>query len=121
MMISFDLNKIEWQEVAEDGSKYVLLEGHKSQTGNFSFMFFCPSGVWDKPHWHTGDARLYVLSGELRFATNANFDTSLASLYPAGSFLYVPANVIHFDGAEIDTLVRGIASGPWSTHDTISI
>ncbi|MEM7738905.1 MAG: hypothetical protein AAF267_24320 [Deinococcota bacterium] len=36
--------------------------------------------------------------------------------FSAGSFVLVPANAVHWDGADEDTLIFGVAQGPWSTH-----
>ncbi|MEO7587695.1 MAG: hypothetical protein ABIS84_06665 [Arachnia sp.] len=35
--------------------------------------------------------------------------------YPSGSFLWVPAGAVHFDGANEDTVIIGTAVGPWDT------
>ncbi len=37
-----------------------------------------------------------------------------------GSFLYVPAGAVHFDGAKQDTVLVGTAIGPWSTDYVIN-
>lgn len=113
---TFDLNSIQWQEISEDGSRYALLEGDKTLPSTFSYAYFLPAGVWDKPHWHTGDAYIFVLQGELHLALSKKFEISNATRYPAGSLICVPKDTIHFDGAEMDTLILGIASGPWGTH-----
>lgn len=54
-------------------------------------------------------------SGELRLGYGRSFAPSAAARYPTGSFLYVPPGVIHFDGADEDTILLGTAIGPWST------
>jgi uncharacterized protein YjlB len=116
-MNSFDLNNIHWQEVAPDGTRYTLLEGNKQDArGGFSYLIQLPAGVWDKPHWHTGPARLVVLRGELRLGLGGIFAPDQARRYAAGSMLTVPAGEVHFDGCEVETLVFGVAQGPWATH-----
>ena len=116
-MKNFDLARIAWQEIAKDGSKYTLLEGDKSVPGgSFSYLFFLPAGLWDRPHWHTGDARILVLEGALKVGLGPVFDAAATLVYPARSLLFVPRDEIHFDGAEIDTLVFGVATGPWETR-----
>jgi hypothetical protein len=116
-MKDFDLNDIAWQEIAADGSKYALLEGDKTVAGgSFSYLFFLPAGLWDLPHWHTGDARILVLEGALKVGLGPDFDKGATRVHPARSLLFVPRNQIHFDGADIDTLVFGVATGPWETR-----
>jgi hypothetical protein len=122
-MISFDLNQIDWQDIAADGTRYALLEGDKqnAQSG-FSYLLQLPAGVWDQPHWHTGGARLLVLKGELRLGLGPAFAPKSADRFPTGSVLFVPAHEVHFDGCDVETLVFGVAhvapsdKGRWSTH-----
>lgn len=116
-MLSFDLNRVEWQEIADDGTSYTLLEGDKQDPqAGFSYLLRLPAGVWDRPHWHTGPARLLVLSGELCLGLGSAYAPTQAKRYPAMSMLFVPALEVHFDGCEMDTLVFGVAQGPWATH-----
>lgn len=74
------------------------------------------AGAWDVPHFHTGDARLYVIDGMLELDMGASFDRHNTTSYPKGSFIFVPKNAIHYDGAKEDTLILGVAQGPWKTH-----
>jgi Cupin len=116
-MIAFDIHQTPWQDVSADGTRYTLLEGSKDDAvGGFSYLLQLPAGVWDKPHWHTGPARLMVLRGELRLGLGAPFDPQQSQRYPAGSVLMVPAHEVHFDGCDEETLVFGVAQGPWTTH-----
>jgi hypothetical protein len=116
-MDHFDLNAVAWTEEADDGSKCALLEGDKtSATTGFSYLFFLPAGMWDKPHWHTGPSRILVLKGELRLAMGDSFDKAAAKLFPVNSLIHVPKDAVHCDGAEVDTLILGVAAGPWATR-----
>jgi quercetin dioxygenase-like cupin family protein len=96
---------IVWQRTDSDGTKWAVLEGDKDAPGKaFTYAFFLPAGHWEH-HFHNQDARVAVVSGALKVAT-----------YPEGSFLYVPANVQHTMGADVDTICIGTAQGPWKTH-----
>lgn len=108
-------DSIPWQEVANDGSKYAVLDGDK-KAGVFAYAFFLPAGMWDKPHWHSQDSRVFVAAGVLQLGYGEVFDRAKLGVHPAGSFLSVPANARHFDGANVDTLIFGVARGPWATH-----
>ena len=108
---------IPWEEVAEDGTKYALLEGRRDTPSEvFSYAFYIPAGFWDPPHAHTADARVFVLSGTLYLGYGEVFERSRLEAYPAGSYLLVPAGAHHFDGSEEETLILGTAVGPWATH-----
>jgi quercetin dioxygenase-like cupin family protein len=56
-----------------------------------------------------------VLRGVLKLGLGADFDRGKAVPYAAGSILHVPAHEVHFDGCDTETLVFGVAQGPWST------
>ncbi len=114
--MDWKLNQIEWQENNPDGTRYSLLEGVKDRPGEpFVYAFFIPAGFWDNPHFHSAQSQLKVLSGELKLGYGQHLDKSGAVAYPAGSWLTVPKQAIHFDGAETDTVIVGKATGPWAT------
>jgi quercetin dioxygenase-like cupin family protein len=106
---------IPWDEVHPDGTKSATLNGTRDPGVAFTYAFFLPAGFWDQPHSHVADARVFVVSGELRLAYGGSLDKAAADRYPAGSYLFVPAGAVHFDGAEEDTTIVGVAVGPWST------
>lgn len=113
---TWNINAISWQEVGSDGTKYALLEGNRDTAGKlFTYAFFLPAGFWDPPHWHTTDARIIVMQGALHLAYNNDFAPKRAQVFEAGSILLVPACATHFDGATEDTLIIGVATGPWRT------
>ena len=109
------IDEIPWDQTNEDGTKAATLVGTRAPGVTFTYAFFIPAGVWDKPHSHLADAHLVVARGELRLGYGSRLDPAAADRYPAGSFLYVPAGAVHYDGAEKDTVLLGTAVGPWST------
>ncbi|GBQ26876.1 hypothetical protein AA12717_2494 [Gluconacetobacter sacchari DSM 12717] len=107
---------IPWQMTAADGTRYALLEGKSEKEREpFSYAFSIPAGVWDAPHSHSATARVFVAKGVLRIGYDSSFDHSRAKSYPAGSYVIVPAGVVHFDGSDTDTIIIGTATGPWTT------
>lgn len=83
-----------------DGSKYSVLKGDKDASGKeFTYAAFVPAGSWDHhTHSHNQDARVAVMSGALRLAVGPSPDKEGSKIYPAGSYLFVPANVEHTNG-----------------------
>jgi quercetin dioxygenase-like cupin family protein len=118
---AWDAANIVWQETFPDGSKYSVLEGDKNAPGKeFTYAAFVPAGSWDThTHSHSHDAHVAVISGALRLAVGPNPDKAASKNYPAGSFVFVPANVEHTMGADVDTIIIGTAMGPWKTHDNV--
>lgn len=113
----WNADNIGWQEIASDGTKYALLEGRRDVPGqSFSYAFFIPAGFWDPPHWHSADARVFVLKGTLYLGFGDKYDDEMLQVFSTGSFLIAPANAKHFDGSLEDTIIIGTAVGPWSTH-----
>ncbi len=106
---------IPWEQTNPDGTRSATLVGRREPGETFSYAFFVPAGVWDQPHSHIAAAHLVVAEGELRLGYGTRFDAAAAAVYPAGSFLYVPAGAVHFDGVEQDTVLIGTEVGPWST------
>ena len=115
MPLALRIDEIPWAEMHPDGTRSATLVGHRDPGVVFTYAFAIPAGVWDLPHSHVADAHLVVAQGELRLGYGAVPDKTAARCFPAGSFLYVPAGAVHFDGAEEDTVLLGTAVGPWST------
>jgi quercetin dioxygenase-like cupin family protein len=108
---------IPWGPPAADGSRFALLDGVRDKAGqNFSYAFALPPGLWDKPHHHSSTARIFVLKGALKLGWGRHMDKSAAKAFPAGSFVVVPAGAVHFDGADEETIILGVASGVWATR-----
>jgi hypothetical protein len=103
-------NTIEWAEIAPDGTRYTLLEGRRDLPGQaFTYAFFIPAGFWDPGHWHTADARIAVLKGTLHLGYGDTLDIAATTAFPTGSFVLVPGEARHFDGAHEDTIIIGTA------------
>ena len=107
---------IHWQETNPDGTKYSVLQGRRDVPGEaFTYAFFIPAGYWEH-HWHSADARVAVVKGELQLAYGPALDKEHAKGYGVGAYVLVPKNVQHTMGAKVDTIIVGTAVGPWATH-----
>ena len=97
----WNTGNIVWQTTFPDGSKYSVLEGDRNAPGKeFTYAAFVPAGSWDShTHSHTQDAHLVVISGALLLAVGTDPDKKGAQSYPAGSYVFVPANLEHTMGA----------------------
>ena len=109
-------NQITWQRIDPAGTKFALLDGVRDKAGvSFTYAFFIPPGLWDGPHSHSADARVFVAKGVLRMGFGDAPNKAAARDYPAGSYVLVPAGTVHYDGADQETVIYGVAVGPWST------
>ena len=64
----------------------------------------------------TTRTRVLPYSGALKVSVGPTLARAGAKTYSGGSFLYVPANIEHTMGADVDTICIGTAMGPWKTH-----
>lgn len=112
--LSFHPASIPWESTAEDGTRAATLVGTRDPGVQFTYAFSIPPLFFDEPHSHRADAHVFVARGELMLGYGEMFDRSRLSRYPVGSFLWVPAGMVHFDGAETETIIIGTATGPWS-------
>lgn len=113
---AFTLDAIPWEPPDSDGTRFAVLEGSREGDFPFSYAFYIPAGAWDRPHSHTADARVVVVKGELQLGYGRTLEKDDAERFGVGSFLFVPAGAVHFDGAEEDTMIVGSAFGQWVTH-----
>jgi uncharacterized RmlC-like cupin family protein len=112
---SVRVEDIRWDREHPDGTCSTTLICSRDAGRSFAYAFSIPAGVWDGPHSHSAEAWIVVVRGELRPGYGTTLERSAATAYPVGSFLRVPAGAVHFDGAEVDTVIIGTAVGPWST------
>jgi len=111
---AWNAKSIQWQKVDPEGTKWAVLQGRDDIPGQaFTYAAFIPAGYHDR-HSHGSDARIAVVQGSLKVGFGVGAQSDLKS-YPVGSFLFVPANVEHTMGADVETIIIGTATGPWQT------
>ncbi|MGV8885675.1 MAG: cupin domain-containing protein [Microbacteriaceae bacterium] len=115
---NFTVHNIPWETIHDDGTRSATLVGTREPGVMFTYAFFIPAGFFDAPHSHIADSHLHVAHGELHLGYGTSPARDKATVYPTGSFLWVPAGAVHFDGAIEDTIIIGTALGPWSTDYT---
>jgi quercetin dioxygenase-like cupin family protein len=114
--VAVPTDQIKWQRLDPAGTKFALVDGVRDKAGvSFTYAFFIPPGLWDGPHSHSADARVFVAKGVLRMGFGTVLNKAAAMDYPAGSYVLVPAGAVHYDGADQETVIYGVAVGPWST------
>lgn len=110
-------DSVTWESLFADGTKGALIEGSREDPSRpFTYGFFIPAGVWDGPHSHTNDARIFVAQGQLKIGFGAHMDQTRVETVRIGSFLHVPAGVVHYDGADVDTVIFGVTAAPFETR-----
>ena len=78
---------------------------------------------WDpghnsKPHFHSTDRYIYVVSGTWWVSSSTHYDPGKMYPIPAGSFVTDIKNTIHWDGAKAETgpcILMLVGEGPMTT------
>ena len=107
---------ITWMIDRPAGTKLTYLEGD-AQTPDkvLTYAFKMPDGAWFPAHTHPSAARVFVMKGVLLLGEGASADRARARRISAGQVALVPAGVAHYEGAEGETVIIGVATGPWRT------
>jgi mannose-6-phosphate isomerase-like protein (cupin superfamily) len=111
-------DRIEWQRIDKDGTKYAVLDGNRDEAGKpFTYAFWMPGGVWVKPHTHTQQAHVAVVKGSIKLGYGTKMDKSKTVELKAGQFFIVRAGEAHFEGSDGECLIIGTALGGWKTKE----
>jgi quercetin dioxygenase-like cupin family protein len=112
----WDPGTMTWQINRPGGTQLSVLEGDLKTPGQVvTYAFHMPDGAWFPAHTHPASARVFVLKGVLLLGEGTSPDRAKARRVVAGQAALVPAELAHFEGAEGDTVIIGVAVGPWST------
>jgi quercetin dioxygenase-like cupin family protein len=107
-------DKIEWKKGANQDSVYV--QGDPSKPGVYIEMLRWHAGNMSRPHFHSSDRFIYVISGTWWVGTGSKYDPASTYPVPAGSFVVHKANEIHYDGAkDADCVIYLVGTGPMTT------
>jgi quercetin dioxygenase-like cupin family protein len=109
---------IKWK----DGEGQSLLFGDPDKSGIYGVLIKWLPGHHSKPHFHSTDRYVYVVSGTWWVSASATYDTNKMYPVPAGSFVTDIANTVHWDGAKASTgpcLLMLVGQGPMHTTQLV--
>jgi quercetin dioxygenase-like cupin family protein len=90
--------QLNWIESpAYPGVTFAVLAGGMGKPGFFTVRAKFPPNYQLGPHIHTDDRGLTILVGSWKQGIGTQFDAAKAVAMPAGSFVLIPANQVHFD------------------------
>jgi quercetin dioxygenase-like cupin family protein len=105
---------IRW--TGEAGAHQALLFGDPSKSGIYGVLIKWDPGHYSKPHFHSTDRYIYVVSGTWWVSSSANWDPDKAYPVPAGSYVRDLAGTVHWDGAkDKPCLLMLVGTGPMVT------
>jgi quercetin dioxygenase-like cupin family protein len=93
-----------------------VLDGDPSQPGWFIVRLRLPDGAQIRPHWHSQDEHVTVLSGHFGVGMGETWSTDQMRDLPPSSYLSLPAGHRHFAVARGETIVEVSGMGPFDIH-----
>jgi hypothetical protein len=107
-------DNIQWRKGPNQDS--ATLVGDPSKPGVYIQMLRWHAGNNSRPHFHSTDRYITVLSGTWWMGSGAKYDPAGMHPVPAGSFVVHHANEIHYDGAkDADCVLYIVGTGPMTT------
>jgi hypothetical protein len=98
------------------GQQQAILFGDPNKPGIYGVLYKWEPGHFSKPHFHTTDRYVYVLSGVWWVSSSSTYDPAKAYPIPTGSFVTDIANTVHWDGAKDEPCVLEVVGmGPMKT------
>jgi len=92
---------IPWK--GENGERSATLFGDPSKPGIYGVLIKWEPGHNSRPHFHSTDRYIYVVSGSWWVSSSTHYDPSKMYPIPAGTFVTDIKNTIHWDGAKAET------------------
>ena len=113
-------DQIVWRNVKGGlGVQAALVAGDPAKPGVYVIRVKFPPYVMDRPHFHSKERHVTVLVGTWVAGTGKDFNPAQAVQLPAGSYMFHPANGVHWDGSNNDqeVIVQVIGVGPVESQD----
>lgn len=109
---------IKWGEAPPEfprGAQLAVLVGDPTKSGQFAMRLKLPDGYKLKPHWHSQDEQITVISGTFILRMGDTMDAPAHEL-SMGSFHFLPAKSHHSAEARGDVVVQVNGLGPFDIH-----
>jgi hypothetical protein len=116
-------DQIKWSPVTPAGNQQAVLFGDPTKPGLYGVLTKWVAGNhFSKPHFHSNDRFITVISGTWGVGSGANFDPANASVpMPAGSFVTHYGKQVHWDGAkDVDAVLLIVGNGPATTTPLVT-
>ena len=97
-------------------AEVAVLEGDPSRAGYYAVRLRLPEGTQIRPHWHSQDEHITVLSGTLGMGMGDKWNVSTMTPLGIGSYFALPGGQHHFAQARGDTILQVSGLGPFDIH-----
>ncbi len=107
-------DKIVWKKGANNDT--ATIQGDPSKPGIYIQLLKWHPGNMSRPHFHSTERYITVLSGTWWIGTGPKYDPASTYPAPAGSYIVDLANGIHYDGAkDTECVLQIVGMGPMTT------
>jgi hypothetical protein len=107
-------DKIEWKKGAN--SDNATLFGDPSKPGLYIQLTKWHPGNMSRPHSHSTERYITVLSGTWWIGTGPTYDPASTHPVPAGTYVVDRPNELHYDGAkDTECVLEIVGTGPMTT------
>jgi quercetin dioxygenase-like cupin family protein len=109
---------VKWKPNADGGEETAVWFGDLEKPGPYGILIRWNPGFNSKPHFHSSDRFIYVVSGVWWVSASTTYDKTKMYPVPAGSFATDIHNTIHWDGAKKETgpcIILLVGEGPVKT------
>jgi quercetin dioxygenase-like cupin family protein len=107
---------IKWEPAPSSlpaGAEMAVLYGDPTQEGDFVVRIKAPKDYRVPPHTHPKAELVTIISGAFSFGRGQTADRTSVEKLPAGSFISMPAGVLHYVFVDEDSILQINATGPW--------
>src|SRR5262249_36647218 len=94
-------------------AEIAVLDGNPAENGLYILRFPLPDGTKTKPHWHTKDEKLTVISGKFSMGMGEKWDEAQMKELAPGTFFTMPGGMRHYAQAHGETVVQLSNMGPF--------
>jgi hypothetical protein len=95
------------------GGEAAVLSGNPTEPGLYVVRLRMPDGYKIRPHWHSKDENVTVISGGFSMGMGDKLDEAQMKPLPPGSYVALPARMHHFAMAKGETIVQLSNMGPF--------
>lgn len=108
---------VQWRDLpGYNGMQGAVLDGDPRKSGVYVLRVRIPPGLMTRPHFHTEDRYITVMSGTWWVGAGDTFDPAKTEALKPGTYLHQAARTHHFDGAKDEEVVlQIIGNGPGGT------
>jgi mannose-6-phosphate isomerase-like protein (cupin superfamily) len=93
-----------------------VLAGDPTQPGLYTVRLRVPDGGMIRPHWHSNDEHLTVISGRVGLGMGDTVTPAQMTTLAAGGYATMPAHHHHYAQSHGETILQLSGLGPFDIH-----